>query len=225
MWPTSPDRPSDMSMSASTHSCSTRQHASLMRGIGRAKASRASGDGSSPCRHACTAAALAPRRPVTQISSPASAPFRKTGQEVRPRTTMSSTRGPGERERSPPRIDAPWARPASATPACTASRSTPSESGTAMDAKSPSGVAAMAARSESAVTAARYPISRSESQLRRKCTSSTHKSVLRTHPPSMTAASSPGPTRTAAGSSPPDAIAARIQSNSAPGPSRTVRGG
>jgi hypothetical protein len=152
--PTSPARPSDTSMAASSHSRSTSHLASSTLAVGRAKAARSAAGGSSPASHMLVAAALAPNVPVTHTSSFGSAPSRRTGQAVHPSTTTSITSGPGERDRSPPMTEAPTNAAASRTPACTAPTSTPRR-GAAVETMRATGVAAMAARSESAATAAR----------------------------------------------------------------------
>ena len=127
--------------------------------------------------------------------------------------------GPDVLERSPPRITAPASQAASLHPDCSAF--TTSSSLTAIDTKTPTGTAPIAATSDSAHETARNPISLSSSQALLKWTSSNDRSVLRTHPPSMTAASSPEPKRTPTGSTSLGLINRRIRSNSAPGPRRT----
>src|SRR5262249_37570515 len=89
-------------------------------GSGLAKARRASGSGSLPCRQVSTAARAPPSVPVTQTPSPVFAPRRERARVARP-TTVIATLHAGPPDRSPPRTTPPGAHPPRQRPPSTRS--------------------------------------------------------------------------------------------------------
>src|ERR1700722_10797540 len=112
--------------------------------------STATSDAPEPSRHTRSPAAEPPQGPVTKMTSPAWAPWRRTADPAPtdPRTVTETTRVPAD-ETSPPTTGQPLRVAAWATPSITPKVNVPApaEVGTQSATSAPTGCAPMAARS------------------------------------------------------------------------------
>src|SRR5512140_363995 len=166
MWPASASSPSEMSIPARAPERAS-QIASEMRATGRAKRSRAEALGTSPRCHAASAAPGPPSVPVTYTVSPMRALLRRSGADVLP-STVSARVSSLAPVMSPPRTRVYARSSASPTPSPSSATTSSHDLGRPIASSTPSGAAAIAARSLSAAIVARYPISCGVSHARSK---------------------------------------------------------
>ncbi len=192
-----------------------------LQGQRRPSDARLPASGAPAGQQAVSAARAPPSVPLTQSTSPGSAPRRVTGRPARP-ITVTSRSQQSAAVRSPPSTTPPAACTASATPPMSvAASSSVAEAGMPRLTVTPTAAAPSAARSLSAPAAARQPISSRASQSRRKWRPSMERSVLTTRSPGaagMMAQSSP----MARASRPRRERMRRMRSNSGPGASGII---